>query len=592
MARGLMKKIKVIFCDLDGVIRHFPSERDQEIESKYNLEPGSLYNVAFEKEVLDKVVTGKISDEKWRTQIFEKLSPDNPQAQSAVNEWADFPGQIDQNVLRLLDEIGKIAPVAMITNGTSRLSYDLKKLGIDKRFAHIFNSSDLGVEKPKRQIFDIALKHFNLEPEEAFFIDDSSKHTDAANSLGITTHTYTNYEELLKICEELGLLRPHPKKTPPQYTLRNATNDDFSFLKKLHRLTMKKHVEIIWGWDDEQQSSLFQERFNPSEIKIIEHEGAPCGMVTALETDNEIFLGNILLILEKQNLGIGTHIISDLMDKAKKKQIPLTLTVLRPNRAKYYYERLGFKVIKEDEIRFYMQWDSTIINSHSDTLLMLDNLFKDEEKRWDHFFDNLSDEHPLASKFPDESLVSSEEICKMKPGLALDIGCGNGRNSIFFAEKGFKVDAIDLSKAAISLAKKLAKDKNCNINFFTDSLFNFESNGQYDVIYDAGLFHHIFPHRRPEYLQKIFQFLKDDGVFCLVAFNEKMGSIKTDLEIYQNKSMEGGISYPREKLISVFNPMFELLTYRPLKNRSKEEQMFGHDFVSASTWKKQPDTNF
>jgi tellurite methyltransferase len=33
-------------------------------------------------------------------------------------------------------------------------------------------------------------------------------------------------------------------------------------------------------------------------------------------------------------------------------------------------------------------------------------------------------------------------------GNALDIACGNGRNSIFLAEKGFGVDAVDISKVA------------------------------------------------------------------------------------------------------------------------------------------------
>ena len=39
------------------------------------------------------------------------------------------------------------------------------------------------------------------------------------------------------------------------------------------------------------------------------------------------------------------------------------------------------------------------------------------------------------------------------PGNALDIACGNGRNSIFLAEKGFQVDAVDISDVAIARLK-------------------------------------------------------------------------------------------------------------------------------------------
>ncbi|WP_319524756.1 class I SAM-dependent methyltransferase [uncultured Desulfosarcina sp.] len=42
-----------------------------------------------------------------------------------------------------------------------------------------------------------------------------------------------------------------------------------------------------------------------------------------------------------------------------------------------------------------------------------------------------------------------EKYCSLAPvGKALDIACGNGRNSIFLAEKGFVVDAVDISKVA------------------------------------------------------------------------------------------------------------------------------------------------
>ena len=34
-------------------------------------------------------------------------------------------------------------------------------------------------------------------------------------------------------------------------------------------------------------------------------------------------------------------------------------------------------------------------------------------------------------------------------GSALDLACGNGRNSLFLADKGFHVDAVDISRVAI-----------------------------------------------------------------------------------------------------------------------------------------------
>lgn len=46
-------------------------------------------------------------------------------------------------------------------------------------------------------------------------------------------------------------------------------------------------------------------------------------------------------------------------------------------------------------------------------------------------------------------------------GNALDIACGNGRNSLFLASKGFTVDAVDVSKVATGHLK--GKDPSINV---------------------------------------------------------------------------------------------------------------------------------
>ena len=51
---------------------------------------------------------------------------------------------------------------------------------------------------------------------------------------------------------------------------------------------------------------------------------------------------------------------------------------------------------------------------------------------------------------------------KLAPlGNALDIACGNGRNSIFLAGRGFVVDAVDIS--AVALSRLAGRDPNINV---------------------------------------------------------------------------------------------------------------------------------
>ena len=93
-------KINFILSDLDGVIRKYPSERDTAIEQKFHLPNGAIYKAAFEKSILQNVVCGIITDEAWRHLMADSLAiviNDKATAQTAIAEWSDFPGLVDQN---------------------------------------------------------------------------------------------------------------------------------------------------------------------------------------------------------------------------------------------------------------------------------------------------------------------------------------------------------------------------------------------------------------------------------------------------------------------------------------------------------------
>jgi tellurite methyltransferase len=73
----------------------------------------------------------------------------------------------------------------------------------------------------------------------------------------------------------------------------------------------------------------------------------------------------------------------------------------------------------------------------------------------------------------------------------LDIGCGDGRNSLFLSKKGFKIDAFDISEAGIEKIKYLANKENLKINTFLCDMRNFEFEKSYDLIITHGCLHLI-----------------------------------------------------------------------------------------------------
>lgn len=53
----------------------------------------------------------------------------------------------------------------------------------------------------------------------------------------------------------------------------------------------------------------------------------------------------------------------------------------------------------------------------------------------------------------------------IKIGPVLDIGCGDGRDAVFLARKGFEVTAIDVRQKTIDTARELAKNSDAVVNF-------------------------------------------------------------------------------------------------------------------------------
>jgi len=70
-----------------------------------------------------------------------------------------------------------------------------------------------------------------------------------------------------------------------------------------------------------------------------------------------------------------------------------------------------------------------------------------------------------------------------RKGKALDIASGEGRNSVFLAQHGFDVDAIDISEKGLKKAERLAKKMGVKIHTFLIDLDSYQINkDQYDLI--------------------------------------------------------------------------------------------------------------
>lgn len=81
------------------------------------------------------------------------------------------------------------------------------------------------------------------------------------------------------------------------------------------------------------------------------------------------------------------------------------------------------------------------------------------------------------------SLKVLELIPPVRPLRLLDIGCGEGRDSVFFAKNGYHVTAFDLSEAGLEKARRLAELANVSIDFYKANINDFRLDSPYDIIF-------------------------------------------------------------------------------------------------------------
>ena len=103
---------------------------------------------------------------------------------------------------------------------------------------------------------------------------------------------------------------------------------------------------------------------------------------------------------------------------------------------------------------------------------------KPDQKRWNQKYQG---EEFVYGKKPNAFLKS--HLGALNKGVALDLASGEGRNAVFLAQAGWKMDAVDISPVGLRKARKLAKEAGVKINFLQADLDSYPiARGKYDLI--------------------------------------------------------------------------------------------------------------
>ncbi len=142
-----------------------------------------------------------------------------------------------------------------------------------------------------------------------------------------------------------------------QLSRRAATQADIPFLLALRRETMDAHFAAsgMHITDDVHRARLMQ-HFDCAEVLV--GDGASVGLLKLLRSPEKWEIVQLQLAGELQGRGIGRALLQELLADAARAQVAVELSVLKINPARLLYERLGFKLVGEDEYEYRMRHEA------------------------------------------------------------------------------------------------------------------------------------------------------------------------------------------------------------------------------------------
>ncbi|MGD0982545.1 MAG: class I SAM-dependent methyltransferase [Acidimicrobiales bacterium] len=115
---------------------------------------------------------------------------------------------------------------------------------------------------------------------------------------------------------------------------------------------------------------------------------------------------------------------------------------------------------------------------------------------------------------PNRFLV--EELDALPPGRALDLACGEGRNAVWLASKGWRVTGVDFSRAGLAKARRLAADSGVGVTWVEADVVEWQpEDASFDVV--AVMYLHLPAGQRRRALAHAAAALAPEGILLVVG---------------------------------------------------------------------------
>ena len=198
--------ITTLFFDIGGVLGSNGWDRQQRAAAvrHFGLDVAELEDLHGETVAM--LEQGRMGlDEYLRCTVFYRPRSFTPEDFKAFMLAQSVPDQETIALARALARTGRYRMMTINNESAELNQYRLEHFGLRDVFVTFFSSCWVGILKPARRIYEVALAMSQAEPSSSVFIDDREQNLEPARALGMQTIRFTDAPRLRQDLAGLGV---------------------------------------------------------------------------------------------------------------------------------------------------------------------------------------------------------------------------------------------------------------------------------------------------------------------------------------------------------------------------------------------------
>jgi tellurite methyltransferase len=120
-----------------------------------------------------------------------------------------------------------------------------------------------------------------------------------------------------------------------------------------------------------------------------------------------------------------------------------------------------------------------------------------------------------------DRVIEIMDPCKNMGLRLLDIGCGEGRNAVYFAKHGFNVTGMDDSLTGLEKVSNYARESKVNVRTIHADIRSTNLDEAYDVLFSTGALHYLANEIKAQRFRNYKDMTSKQGLNVFSVFVEK-----------------------------------------------------------------------